>query len=126
MPQAQTIKVHGLREFTRDARHAEKDTRKTIREGLKRAGEPVRDEWRRTFSPIHEFSASKLRIRVGVNGVFVDQPLRKTTGDHPEFGRLQQRYGERALEAKALEAEKELARSVDELADELDKRGALV
>jgi len=112
-----TIKVHGLKEWQRDVRKAEKDTQKQTREGLKKAGEPVRDEWRRTFSPVHAFSASKLRIRVGVNGVFVDQPLRKTTGDHPEFARLQQRYGEAALDAKANEAERILEREINDLAD---------
>lgn len=122
MPQSQTIRVHGLREFQRDIRHAEKDTRREVREGLKRAGDPVRSEWRRTFAPIHAFSASKLRIRVGVNGVFVDQPLRKTTGQHPEFGSLQQRHGERALERKAGDAERELAKSVNELADTAEGR----
>lgn len=112
-----TIKVRGLREFQRDVRKAEKDTKKRTREGLKRAGEPVREEWRRTFSPIHAYSASKLRIRTGVNGVFVDQPLRKTTGDHPEFGRLQQRYGEAALDAKSDEVERILEREINDLAD---------
>lgn len=117
MPQSQTIKVKGLREFQRDVRKAEKDTRKRTRDGLKRAGEPVRDEWRRTFAPIHEFSASKLRIRSTQSGVFVDQPLRKTTGTRPDFGRLQQRYGEQALDRKADEAERILAREINDLAD---------
>lgn len=122
MAQATTVRVKGLREFTRDARNAEKDTRKTIREGLKRAAEPVRREWQVTFARIDAYSASKLRNRVGVNGVFVDQPLRKTTGLRPDFGRLQQRYGEAALDRKAGEAEVELAKAVDELADELEGR----
>jgi hypothetical protein len=116
-PLKTTVKVEGLTEWRRDVRKAEKDTQKRTREGLKRAGEPVRDEWRSTFSPIHPYSASKLRIRLGAKGVFVDQPLKKTTGLRPDFGKLQQRYGERALERKADEAERVLAREIDKLAD---------
>lgn len=117
MPQAQTIKVHGLREWQRDVARAEKETRKRTRDGLKRAAEPVRREWQRTFVRIDAYSASKLRNRATQRGVFVDQPLRKTTGKRPDFARLQQRYGEAALERKAGEAEAELADAIDELAD---------
>ena len=113
----ETIKVEGLREFNRDVRKAEKDTQKRTREGLKKAGEPVREEWRSELAPVHEYSASKLRIRSTQSGVFVDQPLRKTTGEHPEFGGLQQRMGERALAKKANEATKILEREINDLAD---------
>lgn len=113
----QAIRVRGLREFQRDIRHAEKDTRKEVRDGLKKAGEPVRREWAETFARVDAHSASKLRVRVGVSGVWVDQPLRKTTGQHPEFGLLQQAHGERALDRKASDVERELAKAVDDLAD---------
>lgn len=117
-----TIKVHGLRELQRDAKKAGKETDKETREGLKEAGEPVRDEWRRTFSHIHLKSASKLRVRAVTGRVLVDQPLRKTTGDRPDFAALQTAHGERALEAKANEAERILERHINDLADTAEGR----
>lgn len=115
-----TVEIKGLRPFIKDIRQAEKDVAKVTREGLKEAGEPVRDEWRRTFAPIHERSASKLRIRVGAKGVFVDQPLRKTTGERPDFAALQQKYGEAALDRKADDAERILEHNFDDLADDIE------
>lgn len=112
-----TIKVEGLREWQRDVGKAEKETKEKTREGLQRAAEPVLQDWRRQLEPIHDVSASKLKIRVRQAGVFILQTARKTTGDRPDFAALQVAQGERALDAKADEAERELEESINELAD---------
>lgn len=112
-----TIKVSGLTELQRDVRKAEKETQKQTRDGLKKAAEPVLAEWRRTLAPVHERSASKLRIRVRTGGVLVAQSLRKTTGEHPEFATLQIKQGEAALERRVDEAERILEREINDLAD---------
>jgi hypothetical protein len=112
-----TIKIHGLREYQRGMKKAELDAQKEVRDGLAKAAEPVREEWRRLLTPYHEKSASKLKTRVGVSGVFVRQSARKTTGEHPEFAALQMRLGEAALDVKANEAERILEREVEDLCD---------
>ncbi len=113
----ETIKVEGLREWQRDVGKAEKETKDKTREGLQRAAEPVLQDWRSQLEPIHDVSASKLKIRVRQAGVFILQTARKTTGDRPDFAALQVAQGERALDAKADEAERELEQSINELAD---------
>lgn len=115
-----TIKVSGLRELQRDAKKAEDDTDKQIREGLKKAADPVLQDWRAELAPIHDVSASKLRTRVRTGSALVAQSARKTTGDHPEFATLQIRQGEAALDRNTSEVERILEREVDDLADTLE------
>lgn len=122
----ETIKVEGLREWQRDVGKAEKETKQKTREGLQRAAEPVLQDWRRQLSPIHELSASKLRARVRQAGVFVLQTARKTTGERPDFAALQVAQGERALDAKSDEAERELEESINELADIAEGRARAI
>lgn len=120
-----TLRVRGLREFQRAVSKADANTRKTVREGLKKAGEPVRSEWQRTLSRYDERSASKLRVRARQSGVLVEQSLRKTTALRPDWGRLQQVLGEQAAADKENEVERELEQAIDGLADELEGRGFL-
>lgn len=117
-----TIKVSGLRELQRDARKAEDGSDKEIREGLKKAAEPVLQDWRQELAPIHTKSASKLRVRVRTGSALVAQSARKTTGEHPEFATLQIRQGETALERNADRVERILEREVDDLADTIEGR----
>lgn len=117
-----TIKVSGLRELQRDARKAEDGSDKEIREGLKKAAEPVLQDWRQELAPIHAKSASKLRVRVRTGSALVAQSARKTTGEHPEFATLQIRQGETALERNADRVERILEREVDDLADTIEGR----
>lgn len=115
-----TLKVSGLRELQRDAKKAADGTDKEIRDGLKKAAEPVLKDWRSQLSPIHEKSASKLRARVRTGSALVAQSARKTTGDHPEFATLQIKQGESALERHSDEVERIMEREVDDLADTVE------
>jgi hypothetical protein len=120
---ATTIRVRGYREFARAASKAEKSTKKVVHEKLREAATVVRVEGYRRFRRYSERSASGFRIRSRIGGVFVEQSLRKTTGQHPEYGTLQMRVAlEPALDAKAGEVERNLEKAIDELADMLDGR----
>jgi len=117
-----TLKISGLRELQRDAKKAADGTDKEIRDGLKKAADPVLQDWRQQLAPIHEKSASKLRARVRTGSALVAQSARKTTGDHPEFATLQIKQGESALERHADEVERIMEHEVDDLADTVEGR----
>lgn len=96
-----TVRVEGLRELLRATDQAGKETKKLVRGELRKAAEPVRAEAARLFAPIDGKSASRYGISVRkVGTVSVEQRLRRTTGQHPEFGSLQMREAlEPALES---------------------------
>lgn len=112
----QTIRVKGLRSLLRATDAAGKETKKLVRDTLRKTAEPVRADAARRFAPIDPRSASRYGISVRRTGtVSVEQRLRRTTGKHPEFGRLQMR---RAL-IPALEANEQ--RVVADLDDALER-----
>ena len=117
----QTIRLHGYREFMRVTRKAEKETKDRISARMREAGDIVRAEAYQRFRRYDEKSASGFRVRSRVGGVFVEQKLRKTTGDHPEYGELQlSRALEPALDSKQSEVEVNIEKALDELADIVD------
>lgn len=118
-----TLKVDGLKEFNRDLRQAEKDTRKVVRDKLKEVGDFVRADAAGRLDEYDPRSASKLRVRVRAAGIFVEQSLRKTTGLRPDFGQLQMT---RALLPAMADNEGELMQkmegAVNDLADVVEGR----
>jgi len=117
-----SLRVHGLREFMRATAKADKETKKVVREKLREAGDVVREDAANRLARIDSYSASKLRTRAKVGGVFVEQSLRKVTGLRPDYGQLQMRKAlEPAVEAKAGEVEQRLEKAVDELADIMER-----
>lgn len=88
---AGTIKVTGLREFVRACDHSSKAVKSGLRKRLREAGQIVRDEARRLFSPIDEGSAASFGVSVRQRGVSVEQRKRKVTGQRPDYGALQMR-----------------------------------
>lgn len=63
-----------------------------VRDGLREAAVPVRDEARARFARYDARSASRYGISVRRTGIVsVEQRLRRTTGKHPQFGSLQMR-----------------------------------
>lgn len=88
-----TVKVEGLRELiARGDTAIDKSKRRLVREGLRDAVQPVRAEASRLFNRYDPKSASNYKVVVRRTGaVAVEQRLRKTTGLHPEFSRLQMR-----------------------------------
>ena len=116
--QPRTLRVKGLREFMRATNKAEKETKTAVHWKLREAAEVVREEGKRRFERYSVRSASGFRIRSRVGSVFVEQSLRKVSGRHPEWGRLQMQVAlEPALDAKSAEVERRLEKAMDELAD---------
>ena len=113
--------MKGYREYMRAVAKAERSTRRVVHEKLREAGSVVREDATKRFMRYDVKSASGYRIRSRVGGVFVEQSLRKVTGQHPEWGVLQMRVAlEPAVDAKSAEVERRLERALDELADMVD------
>jgi hypothetical protein len=114
-----TVRVTGVRELIRAADAAGKATKKQVRDRLRRAAEPVRADAASRLARYDEKSASRLGISVRKTGsVSVEQRLRRTTGQRPNFGVLQMnRALIPSLEANTREIERELEAAVDDIAD---------
>lgn len=113
-----TIRMRGYREFMRATAKAEKETSRVIHAKLREAGDVVREDAARRFARYDEKTASGFRVRSRIGGVFVEQKLRRTTGQHPEFGAMQMRVAlEPALDAKSDEVERRMDQALAELAD---------
>lgn len=115
-PRRETVRVEGLRDFLRDTNKAEKETKKKVRDRLKEAGDVVREEASRLFSPVSAKTAGGYKVRARVSGVHVEQSLRKTTGMRPDFGALQMR---RALVPALINKEDDVYREMEKAADDL-------
>jgi hypothetical protein len=118
---AETIRVKGLREFVRACDHAGRDTKREVRSAFRDVGETVRAEWSRRFATVDARSAAGYRVSVRQRGVSVVQSLRKTTGLHPEYGSLQERYGIGALRHEQHVVEDRLEHAIDRVADNFDR-----
>ena len=100
---------------------AEKETKGRVHKKLREAADVVREDAATRFSVYSPKSAAGFRIRSRIGGVFVEQKLRKVTGQHPEWGSLQMdRALEPALDARSREVEAKLEQALDELADIVD------
>lgn len=115
MAQGATLKVDGYRQLMQALARSDKKSRKAVRDELRRAGEHVRVDAGGRFASTDARSATGYKTRVRQRGVAVEQSLRRTTGEHPEFGALQMR---RAL-VPALEDNEE--RTVRELEQALER-----
>lgn len=113
---AGTVRVRGLRELQRDFKRMSKDLSKEVRDGLRKAAEPVREEATQLFERYDAASASGYRVRVRARGVSVEQSRRRTTGQHPEFGALQMR---RALLPALERKQDDVVKGVDEVLGQL-------
>ena len=66
-------------------------------------------------------TAAGLRTRVRQRGVSVEQSLRKTTGLRPDYGRLQQGYGDQALEDKRGDVVEKYEDGMDRVVDHFSR-----
>jgi hypothetical protein len=87
----ETVAVRGYRELVKASYVADRALRKQMRDTFRAVGEPVRSEAAIRFAPVDARSAAGYRVRVRQTGVIVEQSLRRTTGKHPEYGKLQMR-----------------------------------
>ena len=122
MPQAQTLRVEGYREFQRAVRRADKESRTEVRGALRESGDVVRADWQNRLGLIDARSAAGLRTRVRTRGISVEQSLRRTTGTRPDYGSLQMRRGVAALESKEREVVATFERGLDRVCDHFDDR----
>lgn len=111
-----TVRVKGLRELRRDFRKISKSLDKEVRDGLKQAAEPVREEAANLFERYDARSAAGYRVSVRQKVVTVQQARRRTTGQRPDFGALQMR---RALLPALARREDEVVEGVDRVLDRL-------
>lgn len=87
-----TLKVEGLREFLAAADAAGPATKKLVRDDLRRAVEPVRQEAIRNLEELAPDSKQTYGISVRrVGTVVVEGRRRKTTGNRPDWGKTQMR-----------------------------------
>lgn len=104
------------------ASRAEKETKRKVRETFREVGDIVKVEAAERFREIDERSAAGYRTVVRRRGVSVEQSLRRTTGQRPDFGALQMRTAlEPALEAKEGEVTEAMEDAVDEIADHFER-----
>ncbi len=112
-----TVRVKGLRALQRDFRRISKDLSKEVRDGLRKAADPVRQEAVALFSPISAASAAGYRIVVRQRGVALEQSRRRTTGLRPDYARLQfARAMAPAVDRKENDVVKGLEQALDDLA----------
>jgi len=122
VPQTETFRVLGYRDFMRACARADKDTRRYVRSTLRETGELVRSDAVARFSTIDARSAAGYKIRVRQTGVLVEQSLRKTTGRRPDYGALQMRRALLpALAANQQDTERRLEHAIDEIADRFER-----
>lgn len=122
MPQAQTLRVKGYREFVRACDRAGKETKKEVRSTFRKVGDIVKEEAASRFRDIDARSAAGYRTVVRQRGVSVEQSLRRTTGLRPDFGVLQMRRAlEPALADKEGEVEREMENAIDKVADHFER-----
>lgn len=112
---ASTIRVTGLRETQRALRKVSRDAPKIVTNELKTAAEPVRKDATTRISR-YRGTTQKLANRVGRGAsVFVRGTARKRSGRRGDFGRLQQRHLEAALDQNQDKVRLELERALDRL-----------
>lgn len=119
---ADTVRVKGLREFQRALAKGDKETKKQVRDRLKKVGEIVRVAAAERFSGIDAGSASGFRVAVRQRGVAVEQSRKRTTGLRGDYGALQMRRAlVPAVDEKEGEVVDEFERALDDIADIVER-----
>ncbi len=115
---ASTIRVTGLRETTAALRKVSRSAPNVVTNELKTAADPVRDAAAARISRYAGSKPQSIKPRVkGRGSVFVQQNARKKTGKRGDFGALQQRHLEAALDANRDKVMRSLEKAMDRLTD---------
>jgi hypothetical protein len=85
------VDPRSYRDTVRGFRDMDKDVAKGLRKQLRESGQLVQRTAAQLFEPVSPHTAGGYKVRVRQRGVAVEQSLRRTTGQHPEFGALQMR-----------------------------------
>ena len=110
-----TLVVRGYKEFLKAAKDAGSATNREVRTALREAGGIVRTDASSYLGKYSTRSAAGLKVRVRQRGVDVEQSLRKTTGQHPQYGKLQMRILLGALYARQPEVEAAFEHALDKV-----------
>jgi hypothetical protein len=87
----ETLVVTGYRELLRACDRAGKETKKKVRDSLRKVGDIVKRDAAGKFFVYDVHTAAGFRTVVRTRGVSVEQTLPRTTGLRPDFGALQMR-----------------------------------
>lgn len=118
----ETLAVRGYTDFLRACDHAEKESKKEVRETFRVVGDIVKVDAAGKFIRYDVHTAAGFRTVVRTRGVSVEQTLRKTTGLHPEFGELQlTRALEPALTEDERRVEQAFEKALDKVADHFEQ-----
>ena len=115
------VEVKGLAELQANLAFFDIDASKALKEELRAGGDLVRGDAASRLEGISPKSAAGLRVYVrSGDRVSVEQSLRKTTGQRPDFGSLQMRMALLpALEDKRDEVKAAVEFAVSTLADRI-------
>ncbi len=116
---AETVRVTGLAETRSAFRKAAAGPKNEFPKALRKVAEPVRQTTSALLAPYSSTTAAGVRSRVKTASVSVQQSLRKTTGDHPNYGGLQMRRG--FLPALARN-EREIIAGVEDMLDDIIRK----
>src|SRR5262245_5952414 len=86
------VYVDGYKQMVKASALADRALKKEMRDTFRKVGEPVAADAAMLIGRKDPRSAAKVKIRVRQRGVIVEQSLRRTTGNHPEWGRWQMRH----------------------------------
>lgn len=112
------IIVTGVAETDRAFKQADRDLdRRLLKDDLKEAARPVVDSGREKIGHYRGAKTSSIRPRVTSRAVFVRQSAGKRTGKRPDFGSLQWRKLNEALQEKESEVIENLEEALDRLID---------
>lgn len=126
MAEGATLKVEGYRELVRAFALCDAAQRKELRATLRWAGDVVRQGAVERLSPVDTRSAAGYKVRVRQRGVAVEQSLRKTTGQHPEWGSYQMRHALLpSLQANEEKTNQRMERALDLIAARFNAGGVL-
>lgn len=111
------VQVKGLQEVVRGFNRCHRATSREIQKHLKLAAEPVAASGREKISRYTGASTGTISPRAAGASVFVTQRARKVTGLRPDFGALQQRRLDEALNEKEDVIEQRVEQALDRIVD---------
>lgn len=111
---AETVRVTGLAEVRRAFNEVAENTPREFPKELRKVAEPVRAATAALLAPYNSATAAGVKTRIRGASALVQQSMRKTTGQHPNYGGLQMRHG--FLPALASN-EDEIVKGVEDMLD---------
>jgi hypothetical protein len=109
------VLIRGLTEVVRGFNKVHRATSREIQRELKKAAEPVATSGREKISRYPGASTGTINPRAAGASVYVTQRARKVTGQRPDFGALQQRRLDEALNEHEDEVERGVEAALDRL-----------